>query len=91
MAVTLGASSAATALDIDGWTTLDQGLLIVSRAWPAIQMQFCCFSAGADSVGQRCPHHAPVQFVCQAQILGNGKRMETLEARCHLTAVPPES
>lgn len=62
-AVTLGASSAAAALDIDRWTTLDQGLLIVPRAWPAPEVHFCCLSAGADSGEQCCLHHALVHFM----------------------------
>lgn len=90
MAVTLGASSAATALDTDSWTMLDQGLLIVPRAWPAIHMQFCCFSAGADSFEQCCPHHALVQFVSGSD-LWQWKEDGDPRGICHLVTVPPGS
>lgn len=91
MAVTLGASSAASALDIDSWTTLDQGLLIVARAWPATQMQFCCFSAGADLVEQYCPHHAHVMSGLDPWPWKEDGDLGGMFPVCHLMTVPPES
>lgn len=61
--MSLGASFAAAALEIDDWTMLDQGLLIVPCAWPPMQMQFYCLSVGADLAEQCCLYHALVQFM----------------------------